>query len=326
MPPIQQSRKFPAVATIALSAFLVGYFSKATPAQPILFPPATPAPTPPTVPTFNPAPQPFYLPPGQLAPTVTPVPFQPESESILPGRDRGILNSIASLYRVEVAGNDLFLLAQVQAIAPDAFIREGDGTIQVGSFSQEANAQQLVQRLALQGIASRIVSANVPAVYAEANRQTAAFAPSSQWNVSATSSSIPSPPNSSAARSFNPTRIVPDVAVSSAASVPLFPDETEAVSAPAASVPLFPEETETVAARPEQRDRGFYVVIPGNAEQLREIARALTTLGVKPGEIQEREQPRGLHLAIGPFSDREEANFWNSLFRARGMDARLYYH
>ena len=57
-------------------------------------------------------------------------------------------------YRVEVYGSEQELLQQVKDIEPTAFVK-GD-TIQVGIFSKEANAQSMVQKLAIKGFWARI--------------------------------------------------------------------------------------------------------------------------------------------------------------------------
>ncbi len=57
-------------------------------------------------------------------------------------------------YKVEVYGSEKELLQQVKDIEPAAFIK--GNTIQVGIFSTEANAQNLVQKLARKGFWARI--------------------------------------------------------------------------------------------------------------------------------------------------------------------------
>jgi hypothetical protein len=59
-------------------------------------------------------------------------------------------------YRVEVFGGSDSLLSQVRDIEPKAF-RKGD-IIQVGIFSEQENAEEMVRKLALQGFWARIVS------------------------------------------------------------------------------------------------------------------------------------------------------------------------
>lgn len=57
-------------------------------------------------------------------------------------------------YRVEVFGDSDILLSQVRDIEPKAF-RKGD-IIQVGIFSDQKNAEDMVRKLALQGLWARI--------------------------------------------------------------------------------------------------------------------------------------------------------------------------
>ena len=57
-------------------------------------------------------------------------------------------------YRVEVYGAERELLQQVKDIEPTAFIK-GD-TIQVGIFSQQVNAENMVRKLAVKGFWARI--------------------------------------------------------------------------------------------------------------------------------------------------------------------------
>lgn len=57
-------------------------------------------------------------------------------------------------YRVEVFGSETELLQQVRNIEPSAFVK-GD-TIQVGIFSQQANAENMVRQLAVNGFWARI--------------------------------------------------------------------------------------------------------------------------------------------------------------------------
>ncbi len=64
--------------------------------------------------------------------------------------------SVVGAYRVEVLGNSDRLLEQVRSIEPKAFLK-GD-IIQVGIFSEQENAANLVRQLALQGFWARIVS------------------------------------------------------------------------------------------------------------------------------------------------------------------------
>lgn len=58
-------------------------------------------------------------------------------------------------YRVEVFGSSEILLARVRNIEPTAF-RKGE-IIQVGIFSEQQNAEEILRKLALEGLWARIV-------------------------------------------------------------------------------------------------------------------------------------------------------------------------
>jgi hypothetical protein len=76
-------------------------------------------------------------------------------------------------------------------------------------------------------------------------------------------------------------------------------------------------------------NNSYYVVIPGNGNNLRsleqEIRQRLYTNNININ-VSMRTQPRGAHIAIGPFSDRLDAEKWNNLFKKSGYgNARVYY-
>jgi hypothetical protein len=84
------------------------------------------------------------------------------------------------------------------------------------------------------------------------------------------------------------------------------------------------------ANRPVSR---YYVAIPTTSEQLpaiaeqirQNLARYSQGLG-QSGGVLERSQPRGPHVAVGPFSDRFQAEEWNKYLRNIGYgNARVYY-
>ncbi len=58
-------------------------------------------------------------------------------------------------YKVEVFGQSSLTLTQVRAVEPKAFIK--GNVIQVGIFSQEDNAMDLVRQLTLKGLWARII-------------------------------------------------------------------------------------------------------------------------------------------------------------------------
>ena len=59
-------------------------------------------------------------------------------------------------YKVEVYGNEQVLLQEVRNVEPKAFIK-GD-LIQVGIFSQQNNAEDMVKKLASKGLWARIIT------------------------------------------------------------------------------------------------------------------------------------------------------------------------
>ncbi|MCS6815568.1 MAG: hypothetical protein NZ772_18605, partial [Cyanobacteria bacterium] len=67
----------------------------------------------------------------------------------------------------------------------------------------------------------------------------------------------------------------------------------------------------------------YYVVVPGG--NLTEISQRMVQLGAPAGNVQARQQPRGPHVALGPFDDRRLANQWTTYLRGNGLDARVYY-
>ncbi len=58
-------------------------------------------------------------------------------------------------YKVEVFGKSNFILKQVREVEPKAFVK--GNIIQVGIFSEEANAMELVKQLTLRGLWARVV-------------------------------------------------------------------------------------------------------------------------------------------------------------------------
>ncbi|MEH2350980.1 MAG: hypothetical protein V7K55_23845 [Nostoc sp.] len=83
---------------------------------------------------------------------------------------------------------------------------------------------------------------------------------------------------------------------------------------------------------PKQVSR-YYVAIPTTQEQLsaigsqvrQNLARFSQDLG-QSGGVLERTQPRGPHVAVGPFSNRFQAEEWNKYLRNIGYrNARVYY-
>jgi hypothetical protein len=72
--------------------------------------------------------------------------------------------------------------------------------------------------------------------------------------------------------------------------------------------------------------RGYYAIVPGNRSAVEEYRERAVRLGVTQSLLQLRDRPRGLHLAVGPFASRNEAEQAVRYLRDRGsLDARLFY-
>ena len=65
---------------------------------------------------------------------------------------------------MEVVGGTQSILAQVKTIEPQAFIRSGEGVIQVGSFSNLTNAEQLRRQLIIQDLSAYVIQVDAPQV------------------------------------------------------------------------------------------------------------------------------------------------------------------
>lgn len=66
-------------------------------------------------------------------------------------------NKTSSLYRVEVAGNNISVLSKVQAVEPLAFIRQSEGVIHAGIFKKSQQAQKRVVELQRKGLSASVV-------------------------------------------------------------------------------------------------------------------------------------------------------------------------
>lgn len=77
----------------------------------------------------------------------------------------------------------------------------------------------------------------------------------------------------------------------------------------------------------QQKERKYYyIVIPSHHNNLRSFGREIRQKISANINVFMRTQPRGPHIAIGPFSDKSEAEIWNSYFQNSGYgNARVYY-
>lgn len=75
---------------------------------------------------------------------------------------------------------------------------------------------------------------------------------------------------------------------------------------------------------------GYFVVIPAPQRDLQDIEEQVRRLALREDQndlaVQWRNQPRGYHVIVGPFEDREIAERWNRYLKDFGLgNARVYY-
>lgn len=211
----------------------------------------------------------------------------PTNHTPTPPADNKQRPSANRLFRVQVYGSSQQLLSLVRRVEPKAFVPEGKQIIQVGLFSQADNARELVQDLSEQGIKAEIIQ-----VRQSQNRSS----------------------KSSSSRDV--------IALSSASG------GSKASQTKEQPIPLTVESLANSTKGDNQREkatRGYYVVIPSSDETVSKTAQAVEKAGVRQNLVQQRDAPRGTHVAVGPFNNRNQASRWRSQLRTKGLDARVYF-
>jgi hypothetical protein len=182
-------------------------------------------------------------PPPQLgAPPVAPPAALP-SITVPPAQPTAPAPNVKG-YRVFVPGDSALLLQQVRAVEPTAFVQtyQGRRVIQVGVFSNEANARQKLATLASRGIRAEM---------------------------------------------------------------------SDELLGPVTNQP---------------RAKGYYVVIPARRADLPQIREQAIRLGVPSYLTALRDRPLGNHLAVGPFTKKQDAEEVERYLKDKGgMDTRIYH-
>lgn len=76
----------------------------------------------------------------------------------------------------------------------------------------------------------------------------------------------------------------------------------------------------------ENAQVGYYAIVPGSQRDVQDARDRVIQLGVAQSAVQVRDRPRGLHLAVGPFSNQRDAERMVRFLRNQGsLDARLFY-
>jgi hypothetical protein len=101
-----------------------------------------------------------------IKPTIKPVTKQPNIKPLIPSiqpnisanSDSPAIATATKLYQVQVKETQNISLSQVQMVEPMAFMRQTDGFIHAGTFSEKTQAEERVQALATQGVKGEVVA------------------------------------------------------------------------------------------------------------------------------------------------------------------------
>ncbi len=247
-------------------------------------------------------------------------------------------------YVVFVNGSSEELLNQVRLVEPTAFRTtfQGQSVIQAGRFSYSTNAQQRVTDLAAQGVTAQMAEAPAAQPYY-------AQAPASPGNVYASNGQLPPlpgvtvippqpssglpalpPPTQIPPNQMPPTQMVPMQVPPSTGGGNVEFGQQLSYTAPATpnAYPVnVPPPTGTAMAAPVAPvNAPYYVVIPTSTANLQTLSNQVIQLGTPADRVQARTEPRGPHVAVGPFADRGLAERWNAFYREAGLEgSRVFY-
>lgn len=229
-------------------------------------------------------------------------------------------------YLIYVSDTSEATLSQVRLVEPTAFRTsfQGRSVIQAGRFNMTGNAQQRITDLGALGVRAEMAQVAAAVPYYS---QTAAL----PNNVYASNGDLPPLPDAA----------LPQAAVT-AVPVPALPPGVAAVPPTAGNVEFGQELNYGVPAAPpageimapptsappmtESANAPYYVVIPTDASNLGTVSSQVIQLGTPPDRVQQRTEPRGPHVAVGPFADRGLANRWNNFYRESGLgNSRVFF-
>jgi hypothetical protein len=231
-------------------------------------------------------------------------------------------------YVVFVTDTSEATLRQVQMVEPTAFrtTLQGQSVIQAGRFNHSANAQQRVNDLSARGVRAQMSAAPAAQPYY-------AQTPALPNNVYASSGGLPPLPG---------VTVIPP---QGAGGLPVLPPPAQipptsgnvefgqqlAYTVPATpnaypvNVPP-PSGTAMVPANAAPASAPYYVIIPASTANLPTISAQVIQLGTPADRVQTRTEPRGPHVAVGPFADRGLANRWSDFYRDAGIaNSRVHF-
>ena len=263
-----------------------------------------------------------------------PPPFTPSDLSSFPappgvgsGPDAG-----SDLFMVYVNGSSPLLLEQVRQVQPDALIQEYEGQpiILVGAYDSSSRAEQQIAALENQGISATVTSVpNLvfePQIPAHSGFAAIPDLPPAAENtrIDPTLPAATLPPAVQPAQTLSsPSAALPAATVS--ATPPGREIEFNTVPRPAASSVPAPSTTRVARVEATTSDSSYYIVIPGDSDELPSVREQILMLGARQDAVSQREEPLGPHVLVGPFVDRQSASRWNRFLRGFGMNARVYY-
>ncbi|MGB3308665.1 MAG: hypothetical protein WA939_20015 [Nodosilinea sp.] len=254
------------------------------------------------------------------------VPPLPAGTMPVPGAATPQLPTSGQQYLIYVSDTSDATLSQVRLVEPTAFRTtfQGRSVIQAGRFNMNGNAQQRVTDLGGLGVTAEVaqVAAAVPYF---------AQTPAMPNNVYASNGDLPPLPD--AAFPQAPTTGVPVPALPpNVAQAPPTPGNVEfgqeldygVPPAPSSGVAMPPPTGAPPVA--QSTSAPYYVVLPTSSGNLGTLSSQVIQLGTPPDRVQQRESPRGPHVAVGPFTDRGLANRWNDFYHEAGLDnSRVFF-
>lgn len=254
------------------------------------------------------------------------VPPLPAGAMPVPGAATPQLPPSGQQYLIYVNDTSEATLSQVRLVEPTAFRTtfQGRSVIQAGRFNLSSNAQQRISELGSLGVSAEMaqVAAAVPSYSAQT--------PAMPSNVYASNGDLPPLPDAAFPQATLTGVPVPALPPNVAQTPPPgsveFGQELNYGVPPAPSVgvtTLPPTAAPPVAAT---ASAPYYVVIPAAASDLATLSSQVIQLGTPADRVQQRESPRGPHIAVGPFADRGLANRWNDFYREAGMgNSRVFF-
>jgi len=253
---------------------------------------------------------------------VVPVPSSPIPQVSTSGQPSG------QQFVVLVNDTSESTLRQVHMVEPTAFRTtfQGQLAIQAGRFNHSANAQARVNDLASRGIAAQMsaapaaqpVFAQTPTLPGSVYAASGMLPPLPGGTVMPPSG-LPPLPMPSQMPPTSPTAINVEFGQQLSYAVPASPVNSYPVT-------MSPPSGNTAMASPAapastSPSAPFYVVIPTSSANLQSLSAQVVQLGTPADRVQMRTEPRGPHVAVGPFADRGLANQWNNFFRDAGLSS-----